>query len=424
VMMAKQTNWAGNYEYQAKAIHRPKTMDELRELIKNNEKIRTLGSRHSFNGIADSTQAMISLEHFDRVISLDKERLKVTVEGGIRYGELSQALHGEGFALHNLASLPHISVAGACATATHGSGVGNKNLATTVSSMELLKADGEIISISRKNDGETFNAMVVGLGGFGVVTKLTLDIQPTFDVQQDIYEHLPLRELENHFEEILSGGYSVSLFTDWETETINQLWVKRIVKDGEKLSAIANLYGTTPATKRMHPIAKISAENCTEQMGTPGAWHDRLPHFRMDHTPSSGEELQTEYFVAREDAYQALLAINNIREQVAPLLLISEVRAVAADDLWMSMCYKQDCVALHFTWKMDPHSVMKLLPVLEEALASFHPRPHWGKIFTISPAQLESRYERMQDFRHLLSQYDPQGKFRNGFLDQNIFGTG
>jgi alditol oxidase len=421
--MKKQTNWAGNYEYQAKAIHQPKTMEELRELIRSNEKVRALGSRHSFNGIADSPQTMISLQHFDRVVSLDKKQLTVTVEGGIRYGELSQALHAEGFALHNLASLPHISVAGACATATHGSGVGNKNLATTVSSMELVKADGEVITISRENDGETFNAMVVGLGGFGVVTKLTLDIQPTFDVQQDIYENLPLRELKDHFEEIMSSGYSVSLFTDWETEIINQLWVKRIVKDGKKLSAITNLYGTTPAAKRMHPIAKISAENCTEQMGIPGAWQDRLPHFRMDHTPSSGEELQTEYFVAREDAYAALLAINNIREQVAPLLMISEVRTIAADDLWMSMCYKQDSVALHFTWKMDQPAVMKFLPILEEALAPFHPRPHWGKIFTISAAQLESSYERMQNFRQLLSQYDPQGKFRNAFLDLNIFGS-
>jgi xylitol oxidase len=355
---------------------------------------------------------------------LDKERCTVIVEGGIRYGELSQALHAEGFALHNLASLPHISVAGACATATHGSGVGNKNLATAVSNMELVKADGEIITISREKDGDIFNGMVVGLGGFGVVTKLTLDIQPTFDVQQDIYENLPLHELENNFEEIMSSGYSVSLFTDWETEIVNQLWVKRVVKDGKKLPALANSHGTTPAAKRMHPIAKISAENCTEQLGIPGAWQDRLPHFRMDHTPSSGEELQTEYFVAREDAYQALLAINSIREQVAPLLMISEVRTIAADDLWMSMCYKQDSVALHFTWKMDQPAVTKFLPVLEETLAPFHPRPHWGKVFTMSAAQLESRYERMQNFRQLLLQYDPQGKFRNAFLDLNIFGAG
>jgi xylitol oxidase len=415
-------NWAGNYEYSAARIHHPKTVDEIQDVVRRAEKIRTLGSRHSFNRVADSTHDLISSDNFNRVISLDKDRLTATVEGGIRYGELSQYLHSEGFALHNLASLPHISVAGACATATHGSGVKNGNLATAVSAMELVTADGEVISVSREKDGDTFNGMVVGLGGFGVVTKLTLNIQPTFEVQQDIYENLSLHELENHFDEIMACGYSVSLFTDWETETINQVWVKRRIEDEEKLKAESNLFGASPATRRMHPIASISSENCTEQMGIPGAWYERLPHFRMDHTPSSGEELQTEYFVAHEDAVPALLALNEIREHIAPLLMISEVRTIAADDLWMSMCYKQDSVALHFTWKMDEPAVMKLLPMLEDALAPFNARPHWGKLFTMSPKLLGSRYERMNDFRALLKQYDPQGKFRNAFFDLNIFG--
>ncbi|MBC7879197.1 MAG: FAD-binding protein [Anaerolineales bacterium] len=422
--MTKQMNWAGNYEYKAARIHYPKTLDEVRELVRRGEKIRTLGSRHSFNGIADCTQDIISLQHFDRVIALDKERLTVTVEGGIRYGELSQYLHGEGYALHNLASLPHISVAGACATATHGSGDKNGNLATTVSAMELVTADGEVMVVSREKDGELFYGMIVGLGGFGVVTKLTLDIQPTYDVQQDIYENLPLSVLENHFDEITSSGYSVSLFTDWETESINQVWMKCRIVDGKKLEAESNFLGASPATRRMHPIGKLSSENCTEQMGIAGAWHERLPHFRMDHTPSSGEELQTEYFVAREHAYQAILAINEMRENITPLIMISEVRTIAADNFWMSPCYKEDRVALHFTWKMDQPAVMKLLPKIEEALAPFDARPHWGKLFTVSPKLLESRYKKLKDFRELLTQYDPQGKFRNAFLDLNIFGIG
>ena len=421
--MTRQKNWAGNYEYKAARIHHPKTLDEVRELVRRSEKIRTLGSRHSFNGIADSTQDMISLEHFDRVIALDKERLTVTVEGGIRYGELSQHLHGAGFALHNLASLPHISVAGACATATHGSGIGNGNLATAVSALELVMANGEIIAVSREQDSDLFYGMVVGLGGFGVVTKLTLDIQPTFDVQQYVYENLPLAVLENHFDEIMAHGYSVSLFTDWGSESVNQVWVKRRILDGKKFEVEADLFGASPATRRMHPIARISSENCTEQMGIPGAWHERLPHFRMDHTPSSGEELQTEYFVPRQHAYQALLAINGMREYIAPLLMISEVRTIAADNFWISPCYKQDCVALHFTWKMDEPAVLRLLPLIEEALAPFEARPHWGKLFAMSPGQLESRYEKLQDFRQLLLQYDPPGKFRNAYLDLNIFGV-
>ncbi len=420
-MTPKQKNWAGNFEYGAARIHHPKTIDEIRDVVRRGEKIRTLGSRHSFNRIANSTEDIISSDSFNRVLSLDKELLTVTVEGGIRYGELSQYLHAEGFALHNLASLPHISVAGACATATHGSGVKNGNLATAVSAMEIVTADGEVVTVSREKDGDMFNGMVVGLGGFGVVTKITLDIQPTFDVGQDIYENLPLSMLESHFDEIMSSGYSVSLFTDWKTETVNQVWVKRRLMDGKKLEAESSFFGASPAAKRMHPIGELSSENCTEQMGIPGPWQDRLPHFRMDHTPSSGEELQTEYFVAREDAFAALLALNEIREYIAPLLMISEVRTIAADNLWMSMCYKQDSVALHFTWKMDEPAVMQLLPMIEAQLAPFNARPHWGKLFMVSPMQLEMRYERMHDFRKLLTQYDPQGKFRNAFLDWNVF---
>jgi alditol oxidase len=419
--MTKQRNWAGNFEYNAAEIHHPKTLEQVKELARRGKKIRVLGSRHSFNRIADTTHELISLEHLGQVIALDKERLTITVAGGVRYGELSQYLHREGFALHNLASLPHISVAGACATATHGSGDSNRNLATAVSGMEIVTADGEVIVVSREQDGDLFHGMVVGLGGFGIVTKLTLDIQPTFDVQQDIYENLPLSALETHFDEITSSGYSVSLFTDWKTELVNQVWVKRRIMGGKKLEAEPDLFGARPATRRLHPIGELSSENCTEQLGIPGAWHERLPHFRMDHTPSSGEELQTEYFVSRRHAYEAILAVNHMREYVTPLLMISEVRTIAADNFWMSPCYKQDCVALHFTWKMDEPAVMRLLPMIEKGLARFSARPHWGKLFAMSSAQLGSRYERLSDFRQLLLQYDPQGKFRNAFLDLYIF---
>jgi xylitol oxidase len=422
-MTSRQMNWAGNHEFAA-TIDYPETMEELQELVRGYEKVRAVGTRHSFNELADSAHHMICIEHFDRVLLLDKQRLTVTVEGGIRYGELSQHLQREGFALHNLASLPHISVAGACATATHGSGNRTGNLATAVSAMELITASGEVVQLSREKDGDVFDGMVVGLGGFGIVTKLTLDIQPTFEMQQDLYENLPLSALEDHLEEITSSGYSVSLFTDWKTETVNQIWVKRRLRDGKKQEVLSQLHGALPATRNLHPIAHISAENCTEQMGVPGAWHERLPHFRLDHMPSSGEELQTEYFVPRQDAVQALQAIRVLSDRISPLLQISEIRTIAADDLWMSPCYKQDSVALHFTWKKDQPAVMKLLPSIEQALEPFKPRPHWGKLFTISPRQLGERYEKLPQFKQLLSQHDPHGKFRNPFLDLYIFGRG
>ena len=422
-MIENPNNWAGNYTYRAARLHFPETVEQVQELVIRSRKLRVLGSRHSFNDIADSPENLLSLEHFDQVVALDRKHSTVTVEAGIRYGQFCQQLHREGYALHNLASLPHISVAGACATATHGSGDQQGNLATAVSAMELVTADGEVIILSREQHGEPFLGAVIGLGGLGVVTKLTLDVVPTFEMRQDVYENLPLAQLEDHFEDIMSSAYSVSLFTDWRSATFNQVWLKRRVIDGTSLELEPKLFGATLATRPLHPIGALSAENCTEQLGTPGPWHERLPHFRMDFTPSSGEELQTEYFVPRQHAFSALHAIEQLREHLAPLLMISEVRTIAADKLWMSPCYQQSCVTLHFTWKMNWPAVKKVLPMIEEQLAPFHARPHWGKLFTMSPTLLQSLYTKLPEFQQLLQHYDPQGKFRNAFLDTYIFGA-
>jgi xylitol oxidase len=389
--------------------------------VSRSSKLKALGTRHSFNDIADSPEDLISLEHFDQVLELDRERHTVTVEAGIRYGQLCQWLHREGFALHNLASLPHISVAGACATATHGSGDQRGNLATAVAAMEFVTANGEIVAFSREYQPEQFQGAVVGLGGLGIVTKLTLDILPTFDMQQDVYQNLPLSQLEDHFDKLFSSAYSVSLFTNWRNANFNQVWLKRQIPYGASLEMDSQLFGATLATRQLHPIEALSAENCTEQMGIRGPWHERLPHFRMDFTPSSGEELQTEYFIPRQHAFAAFLAINQLREHIAPILQISEVRTIAADNLWMSPCYKQACVSLHFTWKKDWPAVSQVLPIIEEQLAPFNARPHWGKLFTMPPSYVQSRYEKLPEFQELLRHYDPQGKFRNAFLDKYIF---
>lgn len=419
---AQQHNWAGNVTYSATRWHWPETMEEVQELASRCRKLKVLGSRHSFNGIADSAEDLISLEHMDHVVALDPVHHTVTVEGGIRYGQLCEYLHRAGYALHNLASLPHISVAGACATATHGSGDANGNLATAVSALEMVMADGELVVLSREQHGEQFQGAVVGLGGLGVVTKLTLDIEPTFDMRQVVYENLPLAQLEDHFDDIVSSAYSVSLFTDWRNAQFNQVWFKRRVADDSSFELAPELFGATLASSHRHPITGLSAVNCTAQMGIPGPWYERLPHFRMEFTPSSGEELQTEYLVPRQHAFAAFRAIHQLREQVAPLLQVSEVRTVAADDLWMSPCYKQACVAIHFTWQKNWPAVRNLLPIIEEQLAPFDARPHWGKLFTMPPKRLQSLYEKLPAFQQLLRQYDPQGKFRNAFLDTAVFG--
>ncbi|CAG7628972.1 FAD-binding protein [Paenibacillus allorhizosphaerae] len=422
--MEHDRNWAGNYKYSASEFHVPESVGQIQELVARSSQIKVLGTRHSFNGIADCTGSLLSLQKLNRVTALDRSRNQVTVEAGIRYGELCGYLHSNGYALHNLASLPHITVAGACATATHGSGDLNGNLATAVRAMEVVKADGELVVFSRDEQDGLLAGAAVGLGGLGVVTKMTLDVIPHFQMSQYVYENLPLAHLKDHFDDIFSSSYSVSLFTDWKQPAFNQAWLKRRPSDPTTVPLESEFFGATRATAHRHPVQGLTSENCSEQLGIPGPWYERLPHFRMDFTPSAGEELQSEYFVARQDAYDALCAIHRLQDRISPLLHVSEVRTIASDHLWMSPCYKQDSVAIHFTWKADWEGVRQVLPILEEHLAPFRTRPHWGKLFTMSPKRLQSLYEKLPDFQQLLLQCDPQGKFRNAFLGTYIMGNG
>lgn len=419
----KLKNWAGNLEFSTDRLYSATSLEQVREYVKKQTKLKVLGTRHCFNAIADSKDDFLSLKPMDEVLSLDPVARTVTVGAGMTYGRLAPLLDSKGFALHNLASLPHISVAGSCSTATHGSGEKNGNLSTAVSALQIVTAAGDVVELSRAKDGEVFRGAVVGLGALGVITGVTLDVEPTFMMRQYVYQDLPMSEMKEHFDAIESSAYSVSLFTDWQNQRINEVWLKSRVEDGHKFDAPAEFFGAKRATRNVHPIIELSAENCTEQMGVPGPWYERLPHFRMGFTPSAGKELQSEYFVPRPNAVEAILAVEKLRDQVSPHLLITEIRAIAADDLWMSPCYKQSCVTIHFTWKQDWPAVSKLLPIIERELAPFNARPHWGKLFTASPTVLKSIYKKMPDFINLAGKYDPQGKFRNDFLNTNIFGS-
>jgi len=417
----KLKNWAGNFEYSTERLYSANSLQQVRDFVGKQAKLKVLGTRHCFNRIADSTDYLLSLKAMDEMITLDPNARTVTIEAGMTYGHLCPYLDGKGFALHNLASLPHISVIGACSTATHGSGDSNGNLATAVSALELVTASGEVVKLSRAQDAENFHGAVIGLGALGVVTKLTLDIQPRYMMQQYVYENLPLNEVKQHFEAIMSSAYSVSLFTDWQKQRINEVWLKNRIQEGKPFEAPKEFFGARPATKNLHPIGELSAENCTPQMGVPGPWYERLPHFRMGFTPSAGRELQAEYFVPRQHAVEAILAVERLRDQVGPHLMISEIRSIAADDFWMSPCYKAPRVTIHFTCKPDGSAVQELLPKIERELAPFDARPHWGKLFTISPSALRAKYEKLSDFVDLCNRYDREGKFRNEFLNRNIF---
>ncbi len=412
-------NWAGNLEYSAKEFYQPESVEELQELIRAADKIRPLGTRHCFNTIADSKHSQVSVRSFDNMITIDSNAGTATIDAGASYGQICTDLYKRGYALHNLASLPHISVAGAMATATHGSGVKNGNLGSAVSAFTFIDAQGEIQRLSRKDDGEIFDGMVTHLGGLGVIIDITLDLETAFDAVQQVYQFLPVSNLLENFSRIMSSGYSVSLFTDYQTETVNQVWVKS--KVGQQEPAVADFFGAKAATKDLHPIVTLSAENCTSQMGVPGPWYERLPHFKMEFTPSSGKELQSEFFVPMDKAAAAFEVISALKDHLKKVLMISEVRAIAADKQWMSPFYQQDSIAFHFTWEQDRQGVAQVLPLIQEGLKPFGVRPHWGKVFTIDPQLLQSLYPNRNNFLEVLARYDPNGKFRNDFIQKYLY---
>jgi xylitol oxidase len=388
--------------------------------------MRALGSRHSFNDIADTTGVLISLADMPKVLEIDREARTVTVDAGARYGDVCLAIDAAGLALHSMASLPHISVAGACATGTHGSGDSIGNLATAVVGMDLVAPDGEFRRIGVDGGDLPLAGSVVSLGALGVVSRLTLRAEPTYQVRQDVFDDLPIAAFRERFEAVMAAGDSVSGFLDWRRDVIDQVWVKRRVdgsSDGAAGPVVPSaLAGARTADGPRHPIRGMSADACTEQLGAPGPWHERLPHFRLDHVPSGGEELQSEYLLPRVHAVDALDALLKPRERLVPLTLVSEIRTVAADDLWLSPAYGRATVAFHFTWRRDQPAVDALLPDIERALEPFEPRPHWGKRFAMGADVLRTRHPRWDDFLGLRAALDPDGRFRNDFLRRHLTG--
>jgi xylitol oxidase len=415
-----RTNWAGNVTFGAPRFHDPSSLAELQRLVARADRVRALGSGHSFNRLADTTGDQVSVAGLPRLIEIDTAGASVTVGAGLRFAEVAAELQRAGRALHNLASLPHISVAGACATATHGSGDGIGNLATAVSAAQMVTADGDAVTVSRDQNPDEFPGIVVGLGALGIVTRLTLDTVPAFDIRQYVYEDLPFEQVTRHFDEIMASAYSVSLFTDWRAPRIRQAWLKRRADATDGWTAGPRWMGGRLADGPRHPVPGMPPAHCTEQLGVPGPWHERLPHFRPEFTPSNGDELQSEYLLPRAAAIDGLDALRSIAGMLAPVVQITEIRTVAPDELWLSPSYRRDTVAFHFTWINDGAAVEPVLARVAEGLAPLHARPHWGKLFVTAPRILRELYPRLDDFRRLTGRYDPAGKFRNDLLDRYV----
>jgi alditol oxidase len=410
--------WSGTYRYRAETIHRPRTVEELQSVIAGGGSLHTLGTRHSFNDIGDATQ-LISLAGLPGEPIINTENRTVTVPGRIRYGELAVFLQEAGWALSNMASLPHISIAGSVATATHGSGNRNPSLASAVKAMTLVSGTGDVVQLNE--DSPDFPGAVVHLGALGVVTELTLAIEPTFNARQDVYQRLPWDALTGSFEEVMNSGSSVSAVTDFAGDTVLLLWVKTRIVNDEPGQMPKELFGATAATEQLHMTPGNDPLHCTPQLGEPGPWYERIPHFLLGYNPSTGAEIQSEYLLDRRHATDAINALRELGSVVASLARSAEIRTIAADQLWLSPAYGRDIFGIHFTWRPEAEAVTEALAMIEAALAPYEPRPHWAKVFG-GPFDFEYLYPRLSDFRSLAERYDPRGVFRNPYLTRTVLG--
>jgi alditol oxidase len=404
------TNWAGNISF-ASVLERPKSVPELQELVARSEKVRVLGTGHSFNKIADSTGTLVTVADLPPVIEVGDSG--VTVSAGLRYGEITAVLQSQGLALHNLGSLPHISVAGACSTGTHGSGDTNGPLADAVNAITFVNAVGDLVTLTREDPD--FAGSIISLGALGITVSLTLDVQPSYEISQIVYDGLPVDRLGSDFAEVMASAYSVSAFTDWVDPDV-MVWRKQL--SGSPIQT--DWHGAHVADRPRHPIKVMPADYATQQGGVPGPWNERLPHFRLEFTPSNGDELQSEYFVPRSSAAEAFELLRALGNQLAPVIQVSEVRTIAADELWLSPSQGRDTVALHFTWIQDEAAVRPVVTALEDALNPLGARPHWGKVFAADAGYLRTCYPKVADFIELAAKHDPTGKFRNPYLEMYL----
>jgi alditol oxidase len=407
-------NWADNIAFSAPAIARPTSIEQLQDLVASSVRLRALGTGHSFNPIADAP-AMVSLADLPGTVTLDEQAGTVEAAAGLTFHQLAQALAAEGWALPNMGSLPHISLAGACATGTHGSGSALRCLPAYVAGVELVRADGELVRLD--HDDPAFPGVGVSLGALGIITRVRFQVLPSYSMRQQVQLDVPLEAVLADFEAVMGAGRSVSLFSAWsQPGIVDSVWFK--TTEGEPHPDITRWGGRTARTHQ-HPIRGIDPAATTSQLGEPGPWHERLPHFRAEFTPSVGRERQSEFLLPREHAANAIDAVSRL--DLGTSLQVCEIRTVAADDLWLSPFHGRDSVAIHFTWVADDGLVREALRRVEEVLASYEPRPHWGKVFTVPPTEIRAQYPHLSRFRRLAAELDPNRTFGNAFLDEYVY---
>ena len=408
-------NWAGNLTFSAREFIEVNSISKLQQVVSSSQAVKVLATGHSFNAIGDTTETLISIKNLSNGIEIDSQNAQALIPAGMAYADAARYLESNGWAFSNMASLGEVTIAGAISTGTHGSGSNNGVLSTSVVGLEIVLGSGELITIDQSNS-EEFAGFVVSLGALGVFTKIKMKIIPSFSVKQFVYENIGIQVVAENFDTVFNSAYSVSYFSNWAKNSTGQIWMK-FLDDSSSDNLSDNWLGANQAKAKQHPVKINNPDPCTDQLGISGKWLYRLPHFKLDSSPASGDEVQTEYLVDRKYVNEYIQDLRAIGDEIAPRVYATEIRTIKSDELWLSGAYQRETVGFHFTWKKSD-TLVDFLPRIEEILGKHHGRPHWAKLFSVRSDELSARYPKYSDFEALLKKYDPKQKFRNKFIDQ------
>uniref|UniRef100_A0A915D0Y3 FAD-binding PCMH-type domain-containing protein n=1 Tax=Ditylenchus dipsaci TaxID=166011 RepID=A0A915D0Y3_9BILA len=418
-------NWGGNFNFSTQDIKYPTTTAGVQQLVKECKgKIRPVGTRHSFSEIANTNDTLICLVHMNLILSVDPSVPSVTVQAGITYTDLIPFLQSIGLAIPMMASLGEISIAGAINTAVHGSGAGIGNLATQVLGLQMVLADGSVVQYSKGQNDTELAAATVGLGALGIVTQVTLQAQPTYNLAINVFENMDMSVLDTQLYNITHSGYAINMWSTFGTPgVLDQVWITTKV-DSNGVNAYGNvsqLYGAPAATAQSSPIAALPPTYVVPQMGIVGPYYERLTDYDLGLSGQEGQQTQSEYYVDFDDFVPALKALQTLSAEINAVVYVALFRITEKDELWMSPQYKKTTMAIHFSWQPKLDQVMALLPKIEAALAPFNPIPHWGKLYTLKPEQYLPLLPKYPEWREQVELHDPTHKFRNKWLEENIF---
>ncbi|KAI1700234.1 d-arabinono-1,4-lactone oxidase domain-containing protein [Ditylenchus destructor] len=360
-------NWGNNFRFSTQNIQYPTSVEEVQQIVRNANKLRVVGTRHSFSKIADSPNTMLSTLALKNIIGFDPTVPSITVQAGITYTDLNPFLPNYG-----------------------------------------------------PNDPE-LKAIAVGLGAFGVITQVELEVEPTFNLTNYVFVNMPEQDIYDHFDEIENLGYSVQLFTDFSTPGVwDQVWVWVRSDENSNVGNMQNLYGATRTHEQVTAIEALPPTYLMEQ-GKEQPWYYGLVDYHLGLSGFDGAEIQSEYFMPYENAIPAIQAVSNFSDLIAPRVYTMLIRTIKGDDLWMSESFNETTVAIHFTWKPNMTAVMEVLPQIEQALLPYGARPHWGKVFAQGPETYLHRYPKLNQWKQLAETLDPTHKFRNKFLEDTVF---